>query len=221
MQLSGTSFAAAAVSGAAAYLLALNPHWTPDQVKGALMVSAQPTPSAAPLSNGVGELDLARAALVTNPPNPNAALNRFVVPDPAGGPVPVFDAASWGAAATLDPAWNAASWGAASWGAASWGAASWGAASWGAASWGAASWGATSWSAASWGTASWGAASWGAASWGAASWGAASWGAASWGAASWGSDSVADNADDDVHPGGGYMLDDEQAAIVGADPASG
>ncbi len=216
MQLSGTSFSAAAVSGAAAYLLALNPHWTPDQVKGALMVSARATPSAAPLSNGVGELDLARAALVTNPPNPNAALNQFVVPDPAGGAVPVFDAASWGAAATLDPAWNAASWGAASWGAASWGAASWGSASWGAASWGAASWGAASWSAASWGTASWGAASWGAASWGAASWGAASWGAASWGA-----DSVADNADGEFHPGGGYLLDDEQAAIVEAELASG
>ncbi len=41
MQLSGTSFAAPVVAGSAAYLLALHPDWTPDQVKGALMLSAQ------------------------------------------------------------------------------------------------------------------------------------------------------------------------------------
>ena len=43
MRLSGTSFAAPIVAGAAAQLLALHPTWTPDQVKGALMVSAATT----------------------------------------------------------------------------------------------------------------------------------------------------------------------------------
>jgi serine protease AprX len=175
MQLSGTSFAAPVVAGEAAYLLALHPNWTPDQVKGALMLSAKAVPSAAPLSVGVGELDAAQAALVTNPPNPNLALNQFLVADPNGGSTPVFDAASWGSTARNDASWGAASWGAASWGAASWGAASWGAASWGAASWGTASWGT-------------------------ASWGTASWGAASWGAASWGDTTVADNAGDELGP---------------------
>jgi serine protease AprX len=175
MQLSGTSFAAPVIAGEAAYLLALHPDWTPDQIKGALMLTAKAVPNAAPLSVGVGEIDAARADDVTNPPNPNFALNRFLVPDPTGGSTPVFDAASWGSAARTDASWGAASWGAASWGAASWGAASWGAASWGAASWGTASWGT-------------------------ASWGAASWGAASWGAASWGDTTVADNAGDDLGP---------------------
>ena len=67
----------------AAYLLALNPGWTPDQVKGALMVSAQDVPAAVPWSLGVGELDADAAATVSAPPNPNAALAPFVVPDPA------------------------------------------------------------------------------------------------------------------------------------------
>ena len=40
MQLSGTSFAAPVVAGAAAQILATHPTWTPDQVKGALMVLA-------------------------------------------------------------------------------------------------------------------------------------------------------------------------------------
>ena len=173
IELSGTSFAAPVVAGAAAYLLALHTSWTPDQVKGALMLTAKATPGALPLSEGVGELDAARAALVTSPPNPNLALNQFLISDPAGGATPVFDAASWGSAARAN---------------ASWGSASWGSASWGSASWGSASWGSLSWSSASWGTASWGT----------ASWGSASWGSASWGSASWGSSAVADNAGGEI-----------------------
>ena len=41
MQLSGTSFAAPVVSGTVAIMLARNPELTPDQVKGALMVTAR------------------------------------------------------------------------------------------------------------------------------------------------------------------------------------
>src|SRR5262249_57933196 len=43
MWMSGTSFAAPVVAGAAADLLALNPSWTPDDVKGALMLTAGQT----------------------------------------------------------------------------------------------------------------------------------------------------------------------------------
>ncbi|HVH51277.1 MAG TPA: S8 family serine peptidase [Gaiellaceae bacterium] len=178
MQLSGTSFAAPVISGAAAYLLALHPSWAPDQVKGALMLTAKPTPAAAPMSEGVGVVNAAAAALVTNPPNPNAALDQFVVADPSGGAVPVFDAASWGSAAQANTSWDTASWGSASWGSASWGSASWGSASWGS----------LAWSSASWGTASWGT----------ASWGSSSLATASWGSASWGSLATADNAGDDA-----------------------
>ena len=42
--MSGTSFATPVVAGTAAYILARHPNFTPDQVKGALMVSARPTP---------------------------------------------------------------------------------------------------------------------------------------------------------------------------------
>jgi hypothetical protein len=146
LQLSGTSFAAPVVSGLAADLLAAHPDWTPDQVKGALMLSAVQPGQSAPFALGVGEVDGGAAAAVADPPNPNAALDQFLVPDPAGGPTPVFDAASWGTAVQAD---------------ASWGTASWGTASWGTASWGTASWGTTYWDSASWGTASWGTASWG------------------------------------------------------------
>src|SRR5205085_1938254 len=82
----------------AAVLLPLHPTWTPAQVKGALMLSARPTAGALG-SLGVGEVNVAKAATVTNPPNPNLALDGFVAADPAGGSLPVFDAASWTSAA--------------------------------------------------------------------------------------------------------------------------
>jgi subtilisin family serine protease len=46
MWMSGTSFAAPVVSGAAAQLLARHPGWTPDEVKGALMLTARPLQQA-------------------------------------------------------------------------------------------------------------------------------------------------------------------------------
>jgi serine protease AprX len=166
MWMSGTSFAAPMVSGAAALVLAYHPNWTPDQVKGALMLSAQPT--AADMALGVGELNAKAATQVSSPPNPNLALNAFVGPDGSGGIA--FDSASWANTAQADASWNAASWNAASWAGASWNAASWANASWAQACWASASWSSASWAAASWNAASWAAASWNAASWAAASW---------------------------------------------------
>src|SRR5919202_160378 len=133
IQLSGTSFAAPVVAGAAAYLLAVHPTWTLDQVKGALMLTARPTPSAALMSEGVGEVNAAKAVDV--------------------------DAPSWSTTARLDASWSTSSWGSASWSTASWSTASWSTASWSTASWATASWGTASWSTSSWGTASWGSSS--------------------------------------------------------------
>jgi serine protease AprX len=168
MWMSGTSFSAPVVSGAAALILAKNPNWSPDKVKGALMLTARPT--AAGLALGVGEVNAKAAFDATNPPNPNAGLNQFVGSDGTGGTV--FDSASWASTATANASWNQASWANASWAQASWASASWNAASWAQASWAQASWASASWNAASWAVASWAAASWNAASWAAASWAA-------------------------------------------------
>ena len=155
MWMSGTSFSAPVVAGAAADLLALHPNWTPNQIKGALMVSARALPAANAGSAGVGEVKLDAAALVTAPPDANAALDKFLTPDPLGSSTPVFDAASWAEAARADTSWDAASWAEASWAAASWNDASWAEASWSDASWATASWSDASWADASWADASW------------------------------------------------------------------
>jgi serine protease AprX len=160
MWMSGTSFAAPVVAGAAADLLALHSGWTPDQVKGALMASAKALPAAAQGSVGVGEVKLDAAALVTAPPNPNLALDRFLITDPLGSTTPVFDAASWAEAARGSASWDAASWAEASWSDASWAEASWSDASWATASWAEASWADASWADGENGTHSWPDLSW-------------------------------------------------------------
>ena len=150
LQLSGTSFAAPIVSGMAADLLGTHPDWTPDQIKGVLMVSTTPLTKAAVNSMGVGEVNAQKAFSIKTPPNPNAGLDRFLVADPAGGPLPVFDSESWLAAAQANASWNSASWNSASWASASWASASWASASWASASWASASWASASWASASW-----------------------------------------------------------------------
>jgi serine protease AprX len=187
IQLSGTSFAAPMVAGGAAQILGAHPTWSPDQVKGALMVTASRTTAAAPLSEGVGIIDVAKAVALTTAPNPNLALRTFVTTDPVGGSTPVFDTASWANTAKANASWASASWSDASW------------------------------ASASWSSASWASASWASASWASASWCDASWSDASWSDASWASVSYADNAEGDVTAAGGEWMDQAELDALLAD----
>jgi len=64
---SGTSQAAAVVSGAAALLLQQRPSLTPDQVKALLTRSASPLPGIAAGTQGAGELNLTAASAMATP----------------------------------------------------------------------------------------------------------------------------------------------------------
>jgi serine protease AprX len=149
IELSGTSFAAPVVAGAAAQILAKHPNWTPDQVKGALMVSAAPMPSAPAGSMGVGELRIGRAWRVDFPPNPNKGLAGFVKPV-ADDTVPAFDAVSWLDVAKASVSWDSVSWADVSWADAAWNVVSWADVSWTDVSWADVSWADVSWADVSW-----------------------------------------------------------------------
>jgi len=159
MQLSGTSFAAPVVSAAAAMLVAKHPTWSPDQVKGALMVTATPELAAAPGSLGVGDVDLAKQrTYAKTPPNPNAGLDQFV--KTAADGTRLFDSGAWQAAALANKAWNAAAWSDAAWSDAAWSSVAWSSAAWADAAWASAAWGSVAWSDAAWSDAAWADVAW-------------------------------------------------------------
>jgi serine protease AprX len=157
MQLSGTSFSAPFVSAAAATLRALNPTWTPDQVKGALMVSA----SSEPMNNrevGVGDVSIASARYVTAPPNPNASLDRYLTTAADG--TNVFNATAWRTAALANKAWDTVAWSDVAWSDAAWASVAWSDAAWADAAWATAAWSTVAWSDVAWASVAWSDAAW-------------------------------------------------------------
>jgi subtilisin family serine protease len=159
MQLSGTSFAAPVVSAAAATLIAQHPNWTPDQVKGALMLTATPLPSVGK-ALGVGEISVsaARSYKGSRIPNPNAGLEQFV--NTAADGTATFDAAAWQAAALTNKAWNAVAWSDAAWSDAAWSSVAWSDAAWASVAWASVAWGSVAWSDAAWSDAAWSDVAW-------------------------------------------------------------
>jgi serine protease AprX len=148
IQLSGTSFAAPVISAAAAQILAKHPEFTPDRVKGALMVSTKAVDGAPDGSVGVGEIQMAKAASLLQPPNPNKALDQFVAPDLTGGKA--FNSVSWLDLAKSNVSWDSVSWTDVSWADAAWNVVSWADVSWTDVSWADVSWGDVSWADVSW-----------------------------------------------------------------------
>jgi serine protease AprX len=148
IQLSGTSFAAPVISAAAAQILAKHPEFTPDQVKGALMVSTKPVDGTPLGSVGVGEIQVSNANAVKTPPNPNKALDQFITSDLTGGRS--FNAVSWSDVAKANVSWDSVSWADVSWADAAWSTVSWADVSWDSVSWADVSWADVSWADVSW-----------------------------------------------------------------------
>jgi serine protease AprX len=188
----GTSQAAAVVSGAVALVLEQRPDLTPDQVKALLKSTARPIPGASEACQGAGVIDLKAAFKAPTPEavqtwEPSTGLGSL---EAARGSYHVEQdgVALVGEQDIFGGTWDGASWSGASWSGTSWSGGEWNGASWSGASWSGASWSGASWSGASWSGASWSGASWSGASWSGASWSGASWSGVSWSGASWSED---------------------------------
>ncbi|MDX6503786.1 MAG: serine protease AprX, partial [Gaiellaceae bacterium] len=145
MQLSGTSFSAPVVAGAAAQLLAQRPGLKPDDVKALLLLGADAATAAAPGSLGAGELNVGKSATLAPGANPNSSLLPYVKVNWAVNDTAYFDGDAWEAKVAADPNWDAAAWDAKFWGSASWDAKFWGTISWEQKYWGTASFASSSW----------------------------------------------------------------------------
>lgn len=187
MKGTGTSQAAAVVSGVAALMYQASPTMSPDVAKATIVGSTNGT--LAKQSGGGAGLIIAKDSAN------NAKGGKFGGKPANVGLVPStglgsLEGSRGSAHVMVDLDGNGVQeelsgelgfgWTSGSWAGGDWTASSWTASSWGASSWGASSWTASSWTGGTWGASSWTASSWSASSWGASSWGASSWGASSW-----------------------------------------
>jgi serine protease AprX len=187
---SGTSQAAAVVSGAAALLISQRPELTPDQVKALLTRTAQPVPGATEAEQGSGLIDLAAASAAVVPGNAKQTYkvstgvgsleaSRGSVHVAVGGKLVkgevdvrghAFDAGTVATGTAAGTNWNGMSWSGMSWSGMSWSGMSWSGMSWSGMSWSGMSWSGMSWSGMSWSGMSWSGMSWSGMSWSGISW---------------------------------------------------
>ena len=157
MRGTGTSQAAAVVSGGVALLVEQRPHATPDQIKALIMSNANRISGASTTCQGAGAFTLKNLADATLSPTPWARqryssstgtgsleASRGTVHIEADGVVlegeqdifgNAWDGASWSILAAAGASWSGASWSGASWSGASWSGASWSGSSWSGHAW--------------------------------------------------------------------------------------
>ncbi len=203
---SGTSQAAAFVSGAAALVISQRPAITPDELKALLVKTATTLENADKKAQGAGMIDL-KAARGTKTPNVKTSKWRsegsgslelargathLVAQDGSElrGEQDIFgapwNAVGWAAASLSGTSWAGGDWLGATWTGAgltdtAWGASAWATAPWTRSSWRGDAWSANTWSANRWSKARWSGARWSASRWSSDSWAASRWSSAGWG----------------------------------------
>jgi serine protease AprX len=207
---SGTSQAAAVASGQAALYLSRFPSATPDQVKYALMHSANAPNSTRKLYAGLGVPDMNQALNIRPNPLlgiiPTAASTYKQAPTGATGTGSLeaargsahvssngnqltgeqdifgqaWNGPSWAAASAAGTAWTGSGWTGSSWTGSSWTGQTWSGHSWTGNDWSGNSWTGHSWTGHSWSDNGWDGNSWTDSSWDADSWDTNNWADASW-----------------------------------------
>ena len=152
--ISGTSFAAPQVAGAAALLLQKHPDWSPDQIKWTLVQKAHGIAGGQSLRT----LEANAAIGVATPGLANQGVLALVC---APGSTCLADTG----VSTLSSSWNSSSWNSSSWNSSSWNSSSWNSSSWNSSSWNSSSWNSSSWNSSSWNSSSWNTSSWNLYSW--------------------------------------------------------
>ncbi len=204
---SGTSQAAAVVSGAAALLLSQRPGLSPDQVRDVLRRTATDVPGSGPDAEGAGSLDLtgaysaagrlvATARVHAGGGSLDKARGTMKVKKNGvtlGGERDIFgNQTDTGALAVGENlgvdsplGWTDGRWLGSPLLGATWAGATWAGATWAGATWANAQWSGATWAGATWAGATWAGNGWSGATWAGATWADAEWANDLWSSASW------------------------------------
>jgi serine protease AprX len=188
---SGTSQAAAVVSGSVALLLQQRPWLSPDEVKALLMESARPIASAPAEAAGAGLVSVRRALRTETPDDhelqspPSSTGSGSIDASrgsqqlsldgtPLAGDVDIFGG-EYDAAAHAQAEANATAWNGGTWNGRRWAADDWSSTGWDAATWESNSWAGTDWTGAEWSDGTWTGRRWADATWQGRRWAGSQW----------------------------------------------
>jgi serine protease AprX len=203
---SGTSEAAAFVSGSVAQLLQQRPWMTPDQVKALLIATANPLPcSVSVRAQGAGIIDMLDAVAAKSVPtgtqNFAPATGAGTLEGTRGSAHPVlrgvpltgeqdifghrFDSAAMAAAEAAGHTWSGGDWNGSTWTGSGWSNGNWTGHTWSTNDWTGHTWSSANWANATWTGSSWANATWTGSGWTGMTWSAADWASAVWANYSW------------------------------------
>jgi serine protease AprX len=192
----GTSQAAAVVSGAAALVIQQHPGITPDQVKRLLTRTARPLRKADPTAQGDGLLDLA-AAKDRPTPSASASAQRFAYSTGTGsleaarGTMQVQSdtgEALTGEQDARGETWDGRTWSDAAWDGRTWSGGSWTGRTWSGGTWSGGSWTGRTWSGGTWSGRTWSSGTWEGRTWSGCTWSGGTWSGRTWSGRTWSSD---------------------------------
>jgi serine protease AprX len=201
---SGTSQAAAFVSGAVAQLLQANPTYTPDQVKDTLRFTAVKLGSANPQAQGQGLVNVASAASYPPSALPQSwakstgtgtlEASRGEVHLVLGGVTLTgekdingmpFNAAAMATAEANKISWNSGTWNGSAWAGSVWAGFSWASTTWTGKSWAGSLWSGKTWAGGTWTSAGWSSTNWSGTTWAGSTWTGKAWAGKAWADDTW------------------------------------
>ena len=191
---SGTSEAAAVVSGLVALMLQANPALTPDQVKAALKSTASPIGSSSTDQQGAGrvQLGLALEAVPATSTQATTATGLGSLEGSRGGANVQTDCDGNGVAEVIRgeldvrcEAWNPQTWTASSWDTSAWSGTAWTHLDWAPALWTGRAWTGGTWGGRAWTGRAWTGSMWADSMWAGRAWTGAEWTGSTWTESKW------------------------------------
>ena len=173
---SGSSQAAAVVSGFVAAMLSRYPEFTNDQVKYVFQQESIDFKDVPSTVDGSGKISPKEAIR-----SPKVALDA---PKQQYAPA-LGTGSSQTVGAPSGATWSGGTWNGATWSGGVWSGATWSGATWSGATWSGGVWSGATWSGATWSGATWSGATWSGATWSGATWSGATWSGATWSADRW------------------------------------
>ena len=192
---SGTSQAAAVVSGLAALLLESRPELTPDEVKAILRGTAAPINGVADSAQGTGRVQLGAALAAPVPPGaaqarPASGLGS--IETSRGGMNLETDCGNDGTVELIRgeidircEAWNGSAWTGSAWTGSAWTGSAWTGSAWTGSAWTGSAWTGSAWTGSAWTGGTWTGSAWTGSAWTGSAWTGSAWTGSAWTGSAW------------------------------------